>query len=215
MVRFSPRGIPSGNQALRLNLIDGIGHESQKAEIQTVNQQTIMRKASKQIEWPRSSQGSRLKSRSGREFTAYRLFRRQAKVSVKINYWYFYESLRRSIHCQIVIATIERSSRTSARALSWSRHYVQPTAHGRHRTTQSSCAVKRLRCPAGNDDSRAAGEAAEAHPPSELVRTAPRGAVGRYHVALTRNRRAGVGFGPSHQESDNWTPGNELTVIRH
>jgi hypothetical protein len=48
-----------------------------------------------------------------------------------------------------------------------------------HKQTQSLCAAKRLRSGPVDDSSRTMAEGTELQPPSELVRTAPHGAVGR------------------------------------
>jgi hypothetical protein len=83
-----------------LNSTDRIAHKSQRVEIQAVTEQTAVWEALEQIKSHGSSQSVYFKSRSGRDLTAYRLFRPQGKVSdnTKINYRIFYGLLRQCIH---------------------------------------------------------------------------------------------------------------------
>jgi hypothetical protein len=108
--------IPNGP----LNSTDKLIHESQEVDAQAANSQPVVREASKQMESHRGSQSVRRKIRSGREFKARRFCRPQRKVwdNVKRNFRAFCELLMRSIHSQIIIATIERPSRTSPGASS-------------------------------------------------------------------------------------------------
>jgi hypothetical protein len=135
-----------------LNSTDKIAYESEKVEIQAANQQMVIWDASAQIESPRSNQSVRFSP--GSRVHRISPFRPQGKVSdnVRMNHRLLYESWRHFIHSQVIIMTIEQSSRTSPGALHWSTHCTPPTA--RCRTTRSSCAVKRPRCVPVNDNSR-------------------------------------------------------------
>jgi hypothetical protein len=141
----------------RLNAADMIVHDSQKVEIQAVNQHTVLWKASEQIELPRSSQTVRLKSRPGRQSAVYPVWQSQGKLSDNIgtNYRRFRKSLRWYTHSQIITATIERPSGTFPGApclvnTLYSTNSPRPTPH---KPTQSLCIAKRPRCVPVDDGS--------------------------------------------------------------
>jgi hypothetical protein len=120
---------------------------------------------------------------TAQHFRAYPLCQSQGKVSddIKTNYRRFCESLRRFIHSPIIIASIERPSRTSPGAPSLvnalcSVNSSHPT---QHKPTQSLCIAKRPRCVPVDNGSPAVVEVMQAHSPSELLRTASHGAIGR------------------------------------
>jgi hypothetical protein len=110
-----------------------------------------------------------------------------------------YQSSKYFLHRERIIVTFERVSRTSPGARSLVDLVAPRMPDGRHKPMKSACAVKQPRCAPVKDGSLAAAAITGAHAPSELVRTASDGAVGRYRMASISGERRRRGLSPSHR----------------
>jgi hypothetical protein len=166
-----------------------------------------VRGALKYISSPRQAKWSpRLPA--GREFTTYRCFRPQGRLRNNIRriYRLFCEKPRQFIHSQIITATIERPSRASPGTLSLfslipriASSQLPAACIAKSNVVLAQCEV--ARCLPVDTGSRAAGEGAKAHSPSELGRTASIGATGQDRIASFRGGHSDVGLGRSHRDS--------------